>query len=57
MKKILLALSALALILTIVPPILTAAGKLDADMMKNLLLAATAVWFIVWPAAIRERSE
>lgn len=57
MKKILFALSALALILTIVPPILTAAGKLDAVVMKNLLLAATVVWFIVWPAAIREKKS
>ena len=53
MKKILLALSATALLLTVVPPLLTAAGKLDAATMKHLLLAATILWFAVWPAAIR----
>jgi len=57
MKKILFALSALALLVTIGAPVLTAAGKLDADMMKNLMLAATIVWFIVWPAAIRSKAS
>ncbi len=57
MKKILFALSALALLVTIGAPVLTAAGKLDADMMKNLMLAATIVWFIVWPAASRSKAS
>lgn len=53
MKKILFALSAIALLITIASPALNAAGKLDATLMKNLLLGSTFLWFIVWPAAIR----
>lgn len=57
MKKILFALSAFALLLTVVPPVLTAAGKLDAALMKDLLLGATVLWFIVWPAALRDKAS
>jgi hypothetical protein len=55
MKPLLLGLSALALLLSIVPPVLTAAGKLDAELMKQLLLAGTVLWFVVWPAALGPR--
>jgi hypothetical protein len=57
MKKILFALSAVALLLTIVSPLLNAAGKLDQDVMKHLMLAATILWFIVWPAAIQDKAS
>jgi hypothetical protein len=57
MKKILFALSAIALLLTIVPPLLTAAGKLDTGMMKNILLVSTILWFAVWPMAIKEKKS
>lgn len=57
MKKILYALSAIALLITIASPVLNAAGKLDAALMKNLLLASTVVWFVVWPAAIRSKAS
>ena len=56
MKKILLFLSAVALFLTIIPPILTAMGRLDAGLMKDLLLGATLLWFAVWPVAIRSKA-
>jgi hypothetical protein len=56
MKKTLYALSATALLITIASPALNAAGKLDAAHMKNLLLASTILWFVVWPAAIRSKS-
>ena len=57
MKKILFALSAVALLLTIVSPLLNAAGKLDPEIMKHLMLASTILWFIVWPAAIRGKAS
>lgn len=57
MKKILFALSAIALLLTIASPALNAAGKLDADVMKHLMLGATILWFIVWPASLGMKSE
>jgi|688.fasta_scaffold51693_5 hypothetical protein len=57
MKKTLYALSAAALLVTIACPVLNAAGKLDASLMKNLLLATTILWFIVWPAAIRGKAS
>jgi hypothetical protein len=53
MKKLLYGLSALLLLLTIGPAILNAAGKMDAGLMKSIMLAATILWFIVWPAALR----
>ena len=56
MKKTLYAMSATALLITIASPALNAAGKLDAAHMKNLLLASTILWFVVWPAAIRSKS-
>jgi hypothetical protein len=57
MKNTLWILSAAALLLTIVPPLLVAAGSMDAPLMKNLMLAATVGWFIVWPLAIRCRAD
>jgi len=56
MKTLLWILSAVALLLTIVPPAMVAAGSMEAPLMKNLMLAATVFWFIVWPVAIRSRS-
>ena len=55
MKPLLFSLSAAALLLTMIAPLLNASGKLDAPLMKHLLLAATLLWFIVWPAAIRQK--
>jgi hypothetical protein len=57
MKKILFTLSAIALLVTIGAPLLNAAGKLEAGVMKNLMLTATIVWFIVWPAAIQNKAS
>jgi hypothetical protein len=57
MKKILYTLSAAALLVTIACPLLNAAGKLDATLMKNLLLGSTILWFVVWPAAIRGKAS
>jgi hypothetical protein len=56
MKTLLWILSAVALLLTIVPPAMVAAGSMEAPLMKTLMLAATVFWFIVWPMAIRSRS-
>lgn len=53
MKPLLWAVSGLALLLTIVPPALFAAGSIAETPMKNLMLGATVLWFIVWPLAIR----
>lgn len=57
MKTPLWILSALALLLTIIPPVLVAAGSMDATLMKQMMLGATVLWFIVWPLALREPSK
>lgn len=54
MKKIALALSILALLLTIVPPTLVLKGSMEVEPMKLTLLVATILWFVVWPIANRE---
>jgi hypothetical protein len=41
--------SRLALVATIAPAMLFAAGAIDLDQTKVAMLAATLVWFIVTP--------
>ncbi|WP_193212691.1 hypothetical protein [Luteolibacter marinus] len=55
MKPILMILGAIALLLTIVPPVLFMNGGLPGDdaarevMMKNLIMAGTLLWFVTAP--------
>ncbi len=49
MKQALQIISLIALCLTIFPALLFFAGQMELDMVKWLMLAATAVWFIATP--------
>ncbi|MEY4244963.1 MAG: hypothetical protein RLZZ245_2548 [Verrucomicrobiota bacterium] len=49
MKAIALPLGILALVGTIVPPLLFLVHKIEADPMKNIMLVACFLWFITAP--------
>jgi hypothetical protein len=49
MKALLRAASALALVGTIVPPVLYLAGRLDLDSTKVWMAVAALVWFCATP--------
>ena len=53
MKALLYSISALALALTIGAPMLLLGRCIDEELMKQLMLLGTAVWFISWPMATR----
>lgn len=46
-----------ALLLTVVPSVLVAAGRLPPDTHKTLMLIGTALWFVGVPLARRERDR
>jgi len=46
-------LGPLALILTLVPPILVATGTLQPPIMKTLLLVGCALWFVSAPTFMK----
>ena len=54
MKKLALAVSGIALLLTIVPPILFFTGSLEDAAMKAVMLAGTLLWFVAWPVALKD---
>ncbi len=49
MKTIALPVGLLALVGTIVPPVLFLLHRLEQEPMKNLMLASCLVWFITAP--------
>lgn len=49
MKSIALPVGILALIGTIVPPLLFMLHKIEQDPMKNLMLVSTLLWFVTAP--------
>lgn len=51
--KLVHALSSLALALTIVPPILFAAGSLGDGPMKFAMVAGVVLWFLTAPRWLR----
>jgi hypothetical protein len=50
------AVSALALVATIVPPLLLLAGRLELEPMKTWMLAATVAWFVATPFWMEHKS-
>lgn len=44
-----------SLLLIVVPPVMNFMGSMTADMMNNLLLAGTIIWFIT--ASLWMKSE
>lgn len=49
MKRLLPMLSAIALMLVIVPACLYLAGSVDKPQMKGLMLIGTVLWFLTAP--------
>ena len=49
MRPILQILSLAALLLTVLPSVLFFAGKLELDAVKQWMLLATLLWFVVTP--------
>ena len=49
MKNAARAISLVALVATILPPLLFFAGRMDIDTMKSWMLAATVAWFAATP--------
>lgn len=47
----------LALVLTIVPPVLFALGRMEDSLMKGLLVAGSILWFAAAPKALRGGTE
>lgn len=47
----------LALVLTIVPPLLFALGRMEDGLMKLVMLAGAALWFAAAPRALRGGTE
>lgn len=55
MKKIAMFVGYASLALVIGPPVLFMAGSLkDLDTVKNLMLAATLVWFVTAPVWMKK---
>jgi hypothetical protein len=48
-KRAALVVSLVALVGTILPPILFFAGRIDLDSMKSWMLVATVAWFAATP--------
>ena len=49
MRKGLQVISLLALLMTVVPPVMFLAGSIELDIVKLLMSIAAVVWFIVTP--------
>ena len=56
MKRVCFGLGMVGLGLVIVPAFLFMTGAMSCEAcMKHLMLAGTALWFIVWPIASRDQ--
>ena len=53
MKPIAITIGALALIATIIPPVLFLNGQLAQDTMKHIMLIACLIWFVSAPLWMR----
>lgn len=49
MKIFLIIVSAIGLVLTIVPSFFVLAGSMELDTNKNLMILGTALWFVTVP--------
>jgi hypothetical protein len=49
MKIFLIIVSAIGLVLTIVPSFFVLAGSMELDLNKNLMFLGTALWFVTVP--------
>jgi len=49
MKPIAIAIGALALLGTIIPPVLFLGGQMEQDPMKLIMLIACLIWFVSAP--------
>ena len=57
MRIFLIIVSAIGLILTIVPSFFVLAGSMELDMNKNLMFLGTALWFVTVPFWINKPKE
>ena len=57
MRIFLIVVSAIGLILTIVPSFFVLAGSMELDMNKNLMFLGTALWFVTVPFWINKPKE
>lgn len=53
MRQVVRLVSLVALVATILPPVLFFSGGMDLDTMKLWMLAATVVWFAATPVWMR----
>jgi Na+/glutamate symporter len=49
MKKLLIPISIIGLVLIVLGPVLFAAGRIELDMNKHIMLAGTILWFATAP--------
>ena len=57
MRIFLIIVSAIGLVLTIVPSFFVLAGSMELDMNKNLMFLGTALWFVTVPFWINKPKE
>ena len=57
MRFFLIIVSAIGLVLTILPSFFVLAGSVELDMNKNLMLLGTALWFVTVPFWINKQKE
>lgn len=55
MSKLACPIAVLALVATIVPPLLFLWQLMDEESMKSIMLGASAVWFAAAPFWLREK--
>ena len=57
MRIFLIMVSAIGLVLTIIPSFFVLAGSIELDMNKNLMFLGTALWFVTVPFWINKPKE
>jgi hypothetical protein len=57
MKIALISASLIALLLTLLAPLLALGGMIELDLMRHLLLAATVIWLAVTPFWMGKQKE
>ena len=57
MRIFLIIVSAIGLVLTIVPSFFVLAGLMELDLNKNLMILGTTLWFVTVPFWINKPKE